>query len=97
MLTYKCKKIEGALLSKGFRQVNKNHHKYFFYYDEEGRKQHFFTYTSHSNQEYFGRVLNKMKEQLKLDFDEFDGVVECYISKDQLKQIYSKKEKQQKI
>ncbi|MDV0445219.1 hypothetical protein MmiAt1_07760 [Methanimicrococcus sp. At1] len=87
-MAYKCRKIEGALTKKGFTEIRDGDHKYYIYYDEAG-KTFVKTKTSHNNQDYHSSLINAMSKQLKLKPEQFAGVVECTISKDELKSLYA--------
>lgn len=87
---YKSRQIEAALLKKGF-QKSKKHHRYYNYYDENGKKQRFYAYFSNSSPEYTGGLLNALQKELELDAKQFDGVVSCTVSAIELRKIYVNK------
>ena len=78
MVTRKNYKVRDALLKKGF-EASETHHKYLnFYY--EGRKTSISTYISHQKKEMGKNLRSKMARQLHITAAEFDELVDCSLS-----------------
>jgi hypothetical protein len=88
MSKYKVKDIECSLSKKGF-QLQNSHHKLYIYY-VNGMKTGIRTFISHGKSEYGDKLLNKMRNQLKLSHQQFDNLVHCPMSKEEINEIYSK-------
>jgi len=91
LTSIKSRVARKALLKKGFGEVEGDHH--FLIYFVNGLKTDIRTKMSHNHEELNDVLISKMKEQVNLSKDEFIGVVDCHISKDQLHEIYVKKGK----
>jgi hypothetical protein len=90
MTTYKTKNIESALSKKGFQVRHGSKHKIYTLHVDES-KTRIYTFISHGIKEYGDSLLSKMRGQLKLSHEEFDGVMSCPIGKEELVEIYSEK------
>jgi len=66
MASLKTKKIESALLRKGFRQKSSSHHKCYWLYDGKLQTE-VHTRISHGKREYGDSLLGPMSKQLGLD------------------------------
>lgn len=86
---HKTRAIEASLSKKGFRVAN-THHKMYVYY-ANGGKTGIKTFISHGNKEYGEVLLSKMRTQLKLSREQFDDLVNCPLSKEELYKFYSDK------
>lgn len=84
---HKTKAIEASLSKKGFRVVN-THHKRCIYY-ADGEKTGITTFISHGKKEYGEVLLSKMRTQLKLSREQFDNLVNCPLTKEELYKFYS--------
>lgn len=73
--------VERALLWKGFRKKENDHH-FFIYHSTANRKTSVFTKTSQGEREISDNLLGKMAKQVKLNNKEFDGLVDCPLSRD---------------
>jgi hypothetical protein len=87
MANYKTKTIESSLLKKGFQKINIHHKRYIYYVN--GEKTGITTFISHGIKEYGDILLNKMRTQLKLSHKQFDDLVMCPLTKEELYNIYS--------
>ncbi|MGP8330540.1 MAG: hypothetical protein ACT6FF_09535 [Methanosarcinaceae archaeon] len=87
MAKYKTKTIEASLSKKGFREINTHHKCHIYYVNEE--KTGITTFISHGINEYGDILLSKMRTQLKLSREQFDGLVMCSLTKEELYKIYS--------
>lgn len=72
--------VESALLSKGFRKSDGDHH-YYHYYSLENKKSSVFTKTSHGSRELSDDLISKMAGQCKLKKSEFVLLVDCPLSR----------------
>ncbi len=75
-MTRDRKEIEAALLKKGFRQRDSDHH-FFVYYTLGGLKSIVLTKTSHSHKEISDDLLAQMARQCKLTKPLFSKLIEC--------------------
>jgi len=77
------KKVESALLSKGFELSNRDHH-YFTYHSLDGKKSLSKTKTSHSPKEKsLGAArVGQMAKQCGLNAAEFADLIECPMDRD---------------
>ncbi|MDD9963097.1 MAG: hypothetical protein OXU70_13500 [Gammaproteobacteria bacterium] len=82
MATYKRRKVENALVRKGFRR-KEGHHSFFHYHTEAGEKTPVWTKTSHgrSGADIHERLFKRMADQCGLTADEFGDLVECPMSR----------------
>jgi hypothetical protein len=87
MSKYKVKDIESSLSKKGF-QLQNSHHKLYIYC-VDGTKTGIRTFVSHGKNEYSDKLLNKMRSQLKLSRQQFNDLIQCPLSKEELNEIYS--------
>lgn len=81
MSSIKTKKIESALLRKGFQQKGSRHKK-FTLYDSSGRRMPIVTVLSHGSLEYNDGLLNLMAKQLRLKKGDFHNLVNCFLTLD---------------
>lgn len=88
MSKYKVKDIESSLSKKGF-QLQNSHHKLYTYY-VDGTKTGIHIFISHGKDEYGDKLLSKIRNQLKLSHQQFDDLIRCPLSKEELNKIYSK-------
>lgn len=86
------RKVESALLSKGFKQ-SETHHHYFIYYLISGKKTPVKTKTSHSPKEKSidAARLNQMAGQCRLETAEFVNLVECPLDRDTYERLLQDK------
>jgi predicted RNA binding protein YcfA (HicA-like mRNA interferase family) len=69
MASFKAKKVERALLSKGFHHEPKDHNVFVFYYN--GARTSVRTKTSHGRRDIKDELISSMKKQLHLNKEEF--------------------------
>lgn len=86
-MVYKTREIENALIKKGFEENRQGCHKVYTYVSG-GKRIGISTMTSHGNIEYSGRMLSNMRKQLFLERRQFDDLVKCPLTKEELIQIY---------
>ena len=86
MAKHKTKAIEASLSKKGFRVANTHHKRYIYY--ANGEKTGITTFISHGIKEYGDILLNKMRNQLKLSREQFDDLVKCPLTKEDLYEFY---------
>lgn len=65
MASRKRREIEAALLSKGFRESKKSHHRYLTLY-VNGEERRVRTYLSHGGSDYGDVLLSQVQKQLRL-------------------------------
>ena len=87
MAKHKTKDIEASLSKKGFEVVNTHHKRYIYFVN--GKKTGITTFISHGNKEYGGALLSKMRSQLSLSHQQFDDLVKCPLTKEELYKFYS--------
>lgn len=75
----KQKVVEKALKKKGFVQIE-NHHRYFIYHSQAGKKSGVYTYTSHGNKDLDDYLIGKMADQCYLSKRDFLGLVDCHLN-----------------
>ena len=82
MATYKRRRVESALLRKGFRR-KESHHSFFHYHTEAGERSRIWTKTSHgrSGADIDKGLFKRMAGQCSLTADEFSDLVECPMSR----------------
>ena len=82
-MTIDKKKVESALLSKGFKLSHKDH-RYFTYYSLNGKKSRISTKTSHSPKEKsLGAArVGQMARQCGLNAAEFADLIDCPMDRD---------------
>ena len=82
MATYKRRKVESALVTKGFRRTN-SHHAYFIYYTEDGLKTSVRTRTSHGSggTDIDDSLIPRMAKQCKLPVGDFRDLIDCPLSR----------------
>jgi len=78
----KSQKISSALQKKGFLKENKHHIYYTFQYN--GERTHLYTYLSHSKKEISVKLRSKMAGQLRISIDEFDRLIDCKMTEEDL-------------
>jgi len=86
MTTRKSVRIEKALTKKGFSK-EQSHHTYFSFF-HNGKKTAIYTYLSHGKKEISKTLRSKMADQLRLSPSDFDEVVDCTKSKEELTRYY---------
>jgi hypothetical protein len=82
------RKIESALLAKGFRN-DETHHHYFIYWTTDGRQTTIKTRTSHTpKMKSIGEpLLGQMAKQCELKKSDFIDLVDCPLSQEQYEAI----------
>lgn len=90
-MIYKSREIEAALKKKGFEEIKWVNHKYYYFLDQKGNQTPVKTKTSHGDIEYGGKMLSLMKKQLHLNTEQFDDLVKCPLTEEQLREIYNEK------
>ena len=71
----KAKDIQSALLKKGFREDNRDHHFYFLWVGN--KKSSVRTKISHGIEEYGIELLKRVSEQLHLTNKELNDLLDC--------------------
>lgn len=76
-------KVESALVSKGFQQIENDHH-YFIYFTQDGKKTTAKTKTSHTKKmkDIPDNLLNLMAKQCHLTKPQFLELVDCPLSRE---------------
>ena len=74
-------KVERALTKKGFVR-EPGDHRFYFLYDEKGKRTSIRTKVSHNQQEINDYLINCMKKQLHLTKSEFLDLVNCPLSRE---------------
>lgn len=87
MSPVKIRKIKRELTRKGFCEINKKGH-YFYYFIYEGKRTSVYTFISRGESEYPNLLLSHMKKQLRLSKEQFEGVIDCTIMREDLLEIY---------
>jgi len=87
MSPVKVRKIIRELKRKGFCEINKKGH-YFYYFIHEGKRTSINTFISRGESEYSDSLLSHMKKELRLSKEQFDGVIDCSIMREDLLDIY---------
>ena len=84
-------KIESALLAKGFRSSEGDHH-YFIYYTKDGKKTPIKTKTSHSRKmkDIPDNILTEMAKQCRLNSSQFKNLVDCHLTQAEYEQLLQK-------
>jgi hypothetical protein len=85
-MTRDRKDIEGALLKKGFRKREGDHH-FYIYHTIAGLKSRIFTKTSHSHKTISDDLLSMMARQCRLPRQQFFNLIDCPLTKDAYEQI----------
>ena len=85
----KTRDIENNLKRKGFRAINRNHIFYVLYVN--GKKTSIRTKISHGSKEYPGSLLIQMAKQLHLKRDEFNNLIDCPLTQEELIEILIKR------
>ncbi len=75
---FKPRVIDRALLRKGFKKETSHHIIYYYYIN--GKKTSIHTYISHDTRELSPKQLNQMAKELKLNYDDFEKLIECPLS-----------------
>lgn len=86
------KDVERALLSKGFKRSDKDHH-YFIYWTRDNKKTSSKTKTSHTQKEKTlgsGRI-GQMAKQCGINTDEFIDLVQCPMTRERYEQVLQSK------
>lgn len=76
----KTKDVNKALLLKGFRITENDHHRFLFYLD--GRKTSVHTKTSHSHSEIGRDLIARMARQMRLSKNDFVRFVDCQMTEE---------------
>jgi hypothetical protein len=82
MAKRKTAKIGSALQRKGFQKEETHHTYYYFIYN--GKKTEIYTYLSHGKKDISPYLRSKMANQLKIKPEEFDKLIDCTMSEDDL-------------
>lgn len=82
MTAIKSTQVEKALLKKGFKR-EPGDHRFYFLYDDSGKRTSVRTKVSHNQQEINDYLANCMKKQLHLSKDEFNDLVKCPLKYEQ--------------
>lgn len=85
MSTLKTEKIDKALRKKGFKNEQRDHNYYFYYYN--GKKSAINTKTSHGKDEVGDSLIGMMAKQLHLKKEQFMQLIQCTLDADTYKQI----------
>ena len=86
-------KVESGLLSKGFREIQSDHH-YFIYFTKQGKKTTARTKTSHTKKmkDIPDNLLGQMAKQCHLTKSKFLDLVDCPLSQDNYEEILQQQE-----
>jgi hypothetical protein len=76
----KARKVDHALVKKGFAPGEGNHHFYFLVVD--GKTTGIFTKISHGHDEISDKNLGRMARQMKISRREFDSFIDCKLTVD---------------
>ena len=87
MSPVKVRKITKELKRKGFCEINKRRH-YAYCFIHEGKRTSIITIISRGESEYSDSLLSHMKKELRLSKEQFDGVIDCSIMREDLLNIY---------
>lgn len=85
-MQYDARKVEGALLKKGFRMDNSHHHM-FTYHTMDGRRSMARTRTSHGSKTISDPLLAQMARQCRLSKAQFIDLIDCPLSRESYEQI----------
>lgn len=86
MGTRKNYNIANSLLKKGFEEKQSSHTRLTYFID--GKKSSIFTVVSHGKKEISDDLMHKMAKQIKLSYKQFCDVVDCPMSKEELREFY---------
>ena len=86
MGTRKNYNIANSLLKKGFEEKQSSHTRLTYFID--GKKSSIFTVVSHGKKEISDDLMHKMAKQIKLSYKQFCEVVDCPMSKEELREFY---------
>ncbi|MCL2141792.1 MAG: hypothetical protein FWH46_03545 [Methanimicrococcus sp.] len=86
---YRSREITSSLLQKGFKKKEGDHHFYYFYMN--GARTPIKTFVSHGAKDYGSELLSPMRKQLLLTKEQLEGLIECPLKEDELKEIYASK------
>lgn len=86
MGTRKNYNIANSLLKKGFEEKQSSHTHLIYFID--GKKTSIFTVVSHGKKEISDDLMHKMAKQIKLSYKQFCAVVDCPMSKEELREFY---------
>lgn len=78
--------VRNSLLEKGFGLENNNHKMFYYYMD--GKRTSIRTMISHNSDEIDDFLIGKMKNQLKLSKEQFLDLVDCPLTKEELRRYY---------
>lgn len=82
MTTYKSRKVEQSLEKKGFIKED-THHKYFYFYTNDGKRTKVRTYISHGHKDIDDYLIGKMAQQTRLTKEQFMKLIDCPLSKEE--------------
>lgn len=80
------KDVEFALIKKGFRNKEGDHH-YYMYYSLSGLKSRIFTKTSHSHKTISDDILSMMSKQCRLTRQQFFNLLDCPLTQEKYEQL----------
>ncbi len=86
MGTRKNYNIANSLLKKGFEEKQLSHTRLTYFID--GKKTSIFTVVSHGKKEISDDLMHKMAKQIKLSYKQFCDIVDCPMSKEDLREFY---------
>lgn len=86
MGTRKNYNIANSLLKKEFEEKQSSHTRRTYFID--GKKSSIFTVVSHGKKEISDDLMHKMAKQIKLSYKQFCDVVDCPMSKEELREFY---------
>lgn len=91
MAAKKAKDIEKALNKKGFvpRPEKGDHHKHFYFRDENGGVTAIYTYLSHGTKEYGDHLLQQMAKQLQVNKKQLLDIINCPLNEKDLRKHYT--------
>jgi predicted RNA binding protein YcfA (HicA-like mRNA interferase family) len=76
----KAREVESALIKKGFKKSDRDHHFFFFWY--KGRKTAIRTKISHAESEIHDKNCSSMARQIGLNRNEFNNFVACPLTEE---------------
>jgi len=88
-VNFKTSRIKSALVKKGFVETSGANHDKYIYYTQEGKKTSVFTFFSRGSslKEYGESLLGPMRLQLKINKDQFSGLINCPLSQNNYEDI----------
>ncbi len=85
-MQYDTRKVEGALLKKGF-QMDNSHHHMFTYHTADGRRSMVRTRTSHGSKTISDSLIAQMARQCRLAKTQFIDLIDCPLSRESYERI----------